>query len=163
MYKTKDFDKHEFFRIGIDGVTLMRTNEPTNQFSMAESPIISQGTHSLDIAILSDFQTYDPNFESKARVLINRLTILGSIEGGASECMKCPLGFINTGKNSYCEMCPPGHQPNEERTACVKCPEGEFNPTLGSMCTKCIPFTHPNEMATKCVPHDVIRDAASNM
>ena len=114
-FKMRGFDPNEQFRISIDGETLLLENTDTDAeklkspFQTFESKTISAGAHSLDIAVLSDFQTYDPSFESKANVVIKSATIENTIEGGASECLPCPKGLVNTGGKSYCEPCPPGH------------------------------------------------------
>jgi len=70
------------------------------------------GTHSLDIAVLSDVQYFDEEYKSEARVLLQRITIDGSILGGAARCVKCPQGLISHGFTSFCQACPLGHHPN---------------------------------------------------
>ena len=113
------FNKDEVFRIGINGVTVelvkpKEFHDDSEDFKDFESQTIDAGTHSLDIAVLSDFQTYDADFESRANVLIKNITIENTIQGGAAECLPCPPGLVNTEEelNSYCSECPEGTEPN---------------------------------------------------
>ena len=106
----------------------------SNTFESYESHVIPMGSYSLDIAILSDIKKYDPKYESKAQVLIKRLSLIGSVHGGASECLPCEDGYINTGKQSYCERCPPGMVPNSDKTECVFCPVDTIKPETEGTC-----------------------------
>ena len=115
-YKIMHFDPkgNEIFRVAVDGATLLLDSEDSEDFKTWESEYIPAGAHSLDIALLSDFQSHDPSFSSAARVLIKRVTFIGTILGGAFECLSCPEGLVNSGHNSYCETCPDGHYPSPD-------------------------------------------------
>jgi len=120
-YKMSNFDKNEVFRIGINGITLSVDNKAaqdaaTEEIMEYESEAIPKGTHSLDIAVLSDFQRYDPKFVSQAHVVIKNITIENTIHGGAEECLPCPAGHVNSASdlNSHCSLCPPGTEPNAD-------------------------------------------------
>ena len=54
--------------------------------------MLTSGTHSVDIAILSNFETSDPKYVSKAQVTIKRFAFERTTAGGATECLKCPEG-----------------------------------------------------------------------
>lgn len=89
-YQVKDLNEHEALRIGLNGQTLLIENKALqegtskkNEFQIFNSGMILYGLHTLDIALLSDVQSYDPKYESKARVLIKRITIEGLSSGGA--------------------------------------------------------------------------------
>ena len=57
-YKMQHFNENEVFRIGVNGITLALDRGSTaidQSFKEFESETIEKGTHSLDIAVLSDF------------------------------------------------------------------------------------------------------------
>ena len=69
------------------------------------------GDHSLEIQVLSDFQTLQdqgPDFKSELRFQIKRLEIHGSNKGGAIQCETCPDNMIPNDDKTKCEACPPG-------------------------------------------------------
>lgn len=65
----------------------MLVKDNTDDFQKYEAQNVGQGTHLFDIALLSDFQTEDPEYKSKAQVLISRATFEGTSHGGAQECL----------------------------------------------------------------------------
>jgi len=141
------FHEDEKFRIGINGETYLLDNEevPNVEYKLFESNVIPEGTHSLDISILSNLQTYDPNFESTANVVIYNATIENTIQGGASSCLPCPEGYVNDGSNSFCSQCPPGSEPNSDQSGCVQCDESYINPISGGKCQKCPTHMYGND------------------
>lgn len=160
-YKMSNFNENEVFRIGMNGITLSIDNKEdqdgaTEDFMEFESDTIPQGTHSLDIAVLSDFQQYDPKFVSQAHVVIKNITIENTIRGGAEECLPCPAGHVNSASDlkSHCSLCPPGMEPNADQSECVKCKEGYFKPDKRGACKQCVAFTYSNKQRTKCLPYD---------
>ena len=118
--------------------------------------MLTSGTHSVDIAILSNFETADPKYVSKAQVTIKRFAFERTTAGGATECLKCPEGQISNGTSAFCTYCPAGRIPNADQTACVVCPDNMFNPYKGGTCTKCPDYSYSAEAGTSCLPYDVI-------
>jgi len=123
---------------------------------------MAMGDYSLDVALLSDVQKYDPTYKSKARVLIKRVSLEGSESGGAVDCEACPAGLVSKGYQSYCTQCPPGHYPNEDQSECIMCPYGSFNPDNSGVCQECPMYTESDKSRTKCTPYDVITDELHN-
>lgn len=76
--------------------------------------MLASGSHSLDIAILSNFEAADPGYVSKAQVQIKRFSFERTAAGGATECLKCPEGQISLGSASFCTHCAAGHIPNAD-------------------------------------------------
>ena len=52
------------------------------------------GNNSIEISVLSEFETYDPDFVSKAHVEIKRISFTGTSKGGAAECLPVPEGYF---------------------------------------------------------------------
>ncbi len=74
-YKMIGFNENEFLRIGMDGHTLSLNNTDSIDWQKFTSvPIVTQGVHSLDIAILSNFEELNSDFKSKAQVLIKSIS-----------------------------------------------------------------------------------------
>jgi len=67
-FRMRNFEKNEQLRIGIDGVTYLLKGENSTDWELFESNMLASGSHSLDIAILSNFEVADPEHVSKAQV-----------------------------------------------------------------------------------------------
>jgi hypothetical protein len=67
-FRMLGFGKNEQLRIGIDGITYLLKSKNSEGWELFESKMLTSGPHSLDIAILSNFETEDPNYISKAQV-----------------------------------------------------------------------------------------------
>jgi hypothetical protein len=50
----QNFGKDEQLRIGIDGVTHLLKSDNSDDWEYFESPVLISGSHSLDIAVLSN-------------------------------------------------------------------------------------------------------------
>jgi hypothetical protein len=76
-----DFDPNgnEKFRIALNGETIVQEVLDKQNWQTYESHSIPMGAYSLDIAVLSDVQSYNPNYKSKAQVLIKRLSLIGTV------------------------------------------------------------------------------------
>lgn len=155
------FNENEQLRIGIDGITLLlKSTDSVDWDEFVSPPIITQGVHSLDIAILSNFEVAVSTFTSKARVIIKNISFANTKFGGATQCFECPGGQYSTGATSRCSQCPVGHAPNAGHTACDLCPEGTISPFEGSDCIECQDYTYADETRTSCLPYDVIETKA---
>jgi hypothetical protein len=55
----------------------------SDDFQEFKSSNVPAGVHLFDVALLSDFQSEDSTYESKAQVLISRATFEGTAHGGA--------------------------------------------------------------------------------
>lgn len=94
-------DKNEYFRIMIDGDSIVDVNIDTqfeddideDGFVTFESPLLDQGISQLEISVLSEFETIDPNYISKARVEISKIAFIGNADGGAVDCIGVEDGF----------------------------------------------------------------------
>jgi hypothetical protein len=120
----------------------------SDEFIAWESGFIEASTYSLDFAVIADTKNFNPDYESKAQVLIERITIIGSDEGGAASCEKCPAGFWNDGSEVYCSPSDPGHTPNKDQTEQELCPYGYFNPFTDGQCIKCPEYTYSDDTRT---------------
>ena len=104
-YKLANFDPQgmEEFRISIDGQRFLDGAKSTSDgYTTYQSQFISEGTHILDIALLSNFEEHIPSFKSKARVLIKHISISGSDLGGAQDCLKCHPGLVSDALSDFC-------------------------------------------------------------
>ena len=65
--------------------------------------------HKIEIA----FESIAEETNTAAQVLISRILISGTAEGGAVECKACDEGSIANTKLYMCRKCSVGKQPNE--------------------------------------------------
>lgn len=111
--------------------------------------------------MLSEFETLNPDFKSKAKAEIKRITFAGVEHGGASRCIAVPDGWYAPDKSVWPQQCEAGYQPNQAKSACEKCPQSFFNKQKGFYCQPCGEFTFPSEDRTTCIPYDIITDSTA--
>lgn len=106
------------------------------------------GHHSITI----NFHKMDTALETRSsRAVISYLGISGTVEGGASECLPCPVGSVSSGSVSSCSLCPAGTTNNTLSTECTNCPENTFNDRVGSYCIPCGSGTWSGPGSSECL------------
>ena len=90
-------------------------------------------------------------------ILIDKIIITNTNEGGGFECSECPqnMKIKDENGNFLCQECQPGFELIEEK--CVKCKENFIKNSYSNFekCSECPFFTNSNENHTFCVPFDV--------
>lgn len=163
-YRLTGFNDSEYFRFMIDGDSLIDVNEDTQYeddidddgFVTFESPLIERGVSQLEISLLSEFETHDPNYVSKARVEISKIAFIGNAYGGAVDCIGVEDGFYAEQESTAASQCEPGHEPSEAKDKCILCEYGTINPEKGGTCNHCPRYTMSDETRTQCILYDTI-------
>ena len=93
-------------------------------------------------------------------ILIDKIIITNSNEGGGYECSECPnnMKIKDENGNILCQECQPGFELINEK--CVKCKENYIKNSYSNdeKCSECPNFTFSNENHTICVPFDVLNN-----
>ena len=103
-YQLKDAAVNEKARVMLDGLLLANLDK-ANAWEEVRFEL-PRGDHTLDIDLLSDVDRDNVlagPFESRVKLQIQKLSLVGTIHGGAHYCLKCPDGFHNPGHWSHCE------------------------------------------------------------
>ena len=108
-FKTANLHEKESFVILIDGVIKFRTEGVRRNEARLH---IEAGFHLIEIAVESTLTK--ENVSSGAEVYIDSISIEGTEHGGATSCVKCPLGTYSTFSKlkPHCLTCPLGSIPN---------------------------------------------------
>ena len=77
-------------------------------FVSLRTTTVPYGNNTIEISVISEFETFDPEFVSKAQVEIKRIAFTGTINGGASRCIDVPEGSYAPAKSVYPSWCPAG-------------------------------------------------------
>ena len=109
---------------------------------------LSEGNH------IIKFVCYHGNGENES-CSIFEILIQGSLSGGASSCIDCPIGYYSNGMTDKCILCNPGFTSNSDLTGCVPC-IGDFYSEMPGACKPCIAPTFANENHTACVTNSLI-------
>lgn len=90
-FKTAKLHKQESFVILIDGEVQFTTDGNSDTEARLH---IQPGFHLIEIAVQSTLHWLytDKAFSSAAEVYIDSITIEGTEHGGATSCVKCPIG-----------------------------------------------------------------------
>jgi hypothetical protein len=73
-------------------INLGPSNEDDDEegFVYFNSSFIPFGNNSIEISVISEHNQYEPLFNSKAHVLIKRISFLGTTSGGGYDCVAVP-------------------------------------------------------------------------
>lgn len=135
----------------VDGVLKASYNENLEN-QVSEKFELSKGLRVLKWV----YKHYPDTNDSQDKCNINAILITGSDEGGAPECIKCPIGFTSTIKSLECNPCPPGSSSDDGNLACIPCPNGFYSEKAGQACVECPKNTMVNQNKTACIVSDYL-------
>ncbi len=72
---------------------------------------LDEGRNTIELGLESWSDTDLSGTTSQAQVIITKIEILGSTDGGAIDCKACPAGLFSQGTQEKCDACPPGFEP----------------------------------------------------
>lgn len=137
-----------YLTFSIDGVVKQVFNTTTS-FQTTEQIIVEPGLRHLSWKY---YHHGRKNRQDKA--FLTNVTISGSDEGGAPDCLDCNDGFVSKAGSRYCTMCGLGKTSDKLHSQCIKCPDNTINNKLAGKCVECPEMTYPNTDKTACIGED---------
>jgi len=132
-------DSEGVLKFYIDGnIAEKITRNYSNAFSL------EKGEHKLK-------WVYIPQAKSNEEFRIHSIQLNGTNQGGAPQCLVCPVGYISFRESASCLACPPGQTSNSSHTECLECNSKSISSKAGEDCKPCPTGTTPNSNHTLCI------------